>query len=140
MKYIKRLICLSNIIAAGSLLGVALNREKYSFPVGKVDILTMYPLDFEEFLWAIGKKDLADMVRECYNNNEEFSLHETAMQLYRLYLLVGGMPKVILDYIETKDFNFVIASQKSLNDSYIAEIHILLIWQNTQHHMKQQKL
>lgn len=111
-----------HIIAAGSLLGVALNREKYSFPVGKVDILTMYPLDFEEFLWAIGKKDLADMIRECYNNNEEFSLHETAMQLYRLYLLVGGMPKVILDYIETKDFNFVIASQKSLNDSYIADM------------------
>ena len=41
-----------HIIAAGSLLGVALNREKYSFPVGKVDMLTLYPLDFEEFLWA----------------------------------------------------------------------------------------
>lgn len=57
-----------HIIAAGSLLGVALNREKYSFPVGKVDMLTMYPLDFEEFLWAMGKKDLADLIR-CHSES-----------------------------------------------------------------------
>ena len=49
-----------HIIAAGSLLGVALNRETYSFPVGKVEMVTMYPMDFEEFLWALGKEDLAD--------------------------------------------------------------------------------
>lgn len=44
-----------HIIVAGSLLGVALNREKYSFPVGKVDMIIMYPMDFEEFLWALDK-------------------------------------------------------------------------------------
>ncbi|MGL5821641.1 MAG: AAA family ATPase, partial [Sarcina sp.] len=49
-----------HIIAAGSLLGVAVNREKYSFPVGKVDLKTMYPLDFEEYLMALGENDLID--------------------------------------------------------------------------------
>ena len=111
-----------HIIAAGSLLGVALNREKYSFPVGKVNMITMYPMDFEEFLWALGKHDLADAVREHYLSDEMFSLHDTAMMYYRTYLVVGGMPRVVLDYIETKDYNFVTASQKSLNDSYIADM------------------
>jgi len=47
-----------HIIAAGSLLGVAVKREKYSFPVGRVDMLQLYPMDFEEFLWAVGKKTM----------------------------------------------------------------------------------
>lgn len=111
-----------HIIAAGSLLGVALNREKYSFPVGKVDMITMYPMDFEEFLWALNQHDLADAIREHYQSNEMFSLHGTAMMYYKTYLLVGGMPRAVLDYIETKDYNFVTASQKSLNDSYIADM------------------
>lgn len=111
-----------HIIAAGSLLGVALNREKYSFPVGKVDMLTMYPLDFEEFLWAIGKKDLADLIRWHSESMSAFSLHDTSMDLYKKYLLIGGMPRVVLDYIETKDFNFVNAAQKTINDSYIADM------------------
>ena len=111
-----------HIIAAGSLLGVALNREKYSFPVGKVDMITMYPMDFEEFLWALNQHDLADAIREHYRSNEMFSLHDTAMMYYKTYLLVGGMPRAVLDYIETKDYNFVTASQKSLNDSYIADM------------------
>lgn len=111
-----------HIIAAGSLLGVALNREKYSFPVGKVDMITMYPMDFEEFLWALNQHDLVDAIREHYQSNEMFSLHDTAMMYYKTYLLVGGMPRAVLDYIETKDYNFVTASQKSLNDSYIADM------------------
>lgn len=48
----------NDIVAAGSLLGVAVNREKYSFPVGKVDTVMMYPLDFEEFLWANNEERL----------------------------------------------------------------------------------
>ena len=73
-----------NIIAAGSLLGIAINRQKYSFPVGKVKMLTLYPLDFEEFLWALDKKDLADMIRESFINDKEFSLHNLANEYYRL--------------------------------------------------------
>lgn len=111
-----------HIIAAGSLLGVALNREKYSFPVGKVDMMTLYPLDFEEFLWAVGKQKTAELIRESYESFTPFSLHDTAMDLYKTYLVVGGMPRAVSEYAETMDFNFVTAVQKSLNDAYIADM------------------
>lgn len=111
-----------HIIAAGSLLGVAVNREKYSFPVGKVDMMTLYPLDFEEFLMASGKSDLIGMIHEHYQSSEEFSLHEMALDLYRAYLVVGGMPAAVLEYIEKQDFDFVLSAQKTINDSYIADM------------------
>lgn len=111
-----------HIIAAGSLLGVALNREKYSFPVGKVEMLTLYPLDFEEFLWATNRKDLCDLIQESYQTFSPLSLHETAMDAYKTYLVVGGMPRVVTEYVEKHDFDFVLAMQKSLNDAYIADM------------------
>lgn len=111
-----------HIIAAGSLLGVALKRDNYSFPVGKVDRETLYPLDFEEFLWAMDQKPLCDLIRNASQEFIPFSLHETAMDLYREYLIVGGMPQPVSVYAETKDFNFVLAAQKSLNDAYIADM------------------
>ena len=111
-----------HIIAAGSLLGVALNREKYSFPVGKVDMMTLYPLDFEEFLWATGNKNLCELIRDSYADFTPCSLHETAMDLYKTYLLVGGMPRVVSEYVDAKDFDFVISAQKALNDAYIADM------------------
>ena len=81
-----------HIIAAGSLLGIAVNREKYSFPVGKVDMKTLYPLDFEEFLTALGKSDLVSLIKEHYLENKYFSLHETALDLYKTYLIVEVCP------------------------------------------------
>lgn len=111
-----------HIIAAGSLLGVALNREKYSFPVGKVDMMTLYPLDFEEFLWAAGHRELCELIKEAYEQFTPLSLHETAMDLYKIYLVVGGMPRAVSEYVETKDFDFVMAAQKTLNDAYIADM------------------
>lgn len=65
---------------------------------------------------------MADVIREHYLSNEMFSLHDTAMMYNKTYLLAGGIPRTVLDYIETKDYNFVAASQKSLNDSYIADV------------------
>ena len=111
-----------HIIAAGSLLGVAMNREKYSFPVGKVDMLTMYPLDFEEFLLATGNDSLCEMIKEAYSGLTPLSLHDTALDLYKTYLIVGGMPQVVVEYIRTEDFNFVVATQKNINDAYIADM------------------
>ncbi|MCL2493633.1 MAG: ATP-binding protein, partial [Clostridiales bacterium] len=111
-----------HVIAAGSLLGVAMNREKYSFPVGKVDLLTLYPLDFEEFLEAVDNASLADMIKEAYSDFSEMSLHDTALDLYRTYLVVGGMPQAVLEYANTRDFNFVLAAQKTINDAYIADM------------------
>ena len=96
-----------NVIAAGSLLGIAVNRQRYSFPVGKVKMLTLYPLDFEEFLWALDRKDLANLIREAFSNNKEFSLHTLANEYYRLYLAIGGMPRAILEYKEKEDMDFV---------------------------------
>ena len=111
-----------NVVAAGSLLGIAINRQKYSFPVGKVKMLTLYPLDFEEFLWALDKKDLANMIRQAFSEDKEFSLHSLANQYYRLYLAIGGMPRAILEYKEKQDMDFVTAILKDINNSYIADM------------------
>jgi len=111
-----------HIIAAGSLLGVALGRERYSFPVGKVDMMTLYPLDFEEFLWATGNEKICELIKECYDNFSPIALHETAMDLYKTYLVVGGMPRAVSEYADTKDFDFVMSAQKTLNDAYIADM------------------
>lgn len=111
-----------HVIAAGSLLGVALNREKFSFPVGKVDMITLYPLDFEEFLWATDNRKIRDLICESFETFSPLSIHETAMDLYKTYLVVGGMPRSVTEYIETKDFDFVMVAQKTLNDSYIADM------------------
>ena len=111
-----------HVIAAGSLLGIAINRQKYSFPVGKVKMLTLYPLDFEEFLWALDKKDLANMIRDAFSEDKEFSLHSLANEYYRLYLAIGGMPRAILEYKEKQDMDFVTAILKDINNSYIADM------------------
>ena len=111
-----------HIIAAGSLLGVALNREKYSFPVGKVEMMVLYPLDFEEFLWATGNEAICTMIKDAYEHMAPLSLHETALDLYKTYIVIGGMPRVVMEYIETLDFNFVLAAQKMLNNAYIADM------------------
>jgi predicted AAA+ superfamily ATPase len=111
-----------HIIAAGSLLGVAMKREKFSFPVGKIELLHLYPMDFEEFLRAIGQRELCNMIREAYDGFTPLSLHDTAMDLYKTYLVVGGMPRVVQEYADKHDFDFVAAAQKTLNDSYIADM------------------
>lgn len=108
-------------IETGSLISIKKNVKDILIP-SEEEMIKMNPMDFEEFLWALGKHDLADAIREHYLSDEMFSLHDTAMMYYRTYLVVGGMPRVVLDYIETKDYNFVTASQKSLNDSYIADM------------------
>lgn len=110
------------IIGAGSLLGVALNRKAFSFPVGKVDMMTLYPMDFEEFLWALGKEDMASLIRESLINRKPFSLHDTALSLYRLYLVVGGMPQAVGEYVQSKEFPFVESTLKNLDNAYIADM------------------
>ena len=90
-----------HVVAAGSLLGVALKRELYSFPVGKVDLLQLHPLSFEEFLWARGETRLADAIRDAYENapDQAFALHDRAMQLVHEYELIGGMPEIVSAYV-----------------------------------------
>lgn len=113
-----------HIIVAGSLLGVAVNREKYSFPVGKVDIQTLYPMDMEEFLLACGEKDLVKQIRKCFQTDQPMPavLHEAALQYYRQYLVVGGMPECISKFIETKDYILVRHTQKTILESYLNDM------------------
>lgn len=85
-------------------------------------MLTMYPLDFEEFLIANDTPKLASMIREYAGTCQPFPLHEQALDYYQNYLIVGGMPQVVKEYVETKDFNRVMACQYTLNDSYIADM------------------
>ena len=94
------------VAAAGSLLGVAINREKYSFPVGKVNEFYLYPLDFEEFLWALGYEKLAEEIKNHYANNEAMSeaLHNVALELYQKYFIIGGMPAAVKSFIKTDSF------------------------------------
>ncbi len=111
-----------HVIAAGSLLGVYCNRKKYSFPVGKVDFMTLYPLDFEEFLMANGHKKLIKLIRSCYENDFENPLHQKCLDIYRQYLLIGGMPDAVKIYIETEDYNMVNSVQKNIRESYLADM------------------
>ena len=89
------------IICAGSLLGVKLARLKKPFPVGKVNRLYLYPMDFEEFLMAFGEDMLIDYIKECFTNNKSMGLiHNKALNFYKSYLLSGGMPESVKKLIE----------------------------------------
>jgi len=122
LKYFAERASQYHVVAAGSLLGVAMKRERFSFPVGKVDMLHLYPMDFEEFLWAVGQKGLCGIIREAHEEYAPLPLHDTAMDWYRTYLVVGGMPRVVQEYANKRDFDFVSALQRTLNDSYIADM------------------
>ena len=88
------------IVAAGSLLGVSLHHQ-VSFPVGKVDFLPLYPMDFHEFLTALGKQDLVKLL-ELKDWSLISAMKTTYIDLLRLYYFVGGMPEAVKVFIETQ--------------------------------------
>lgn len=112
------------VAAAGSLLGVAINRNQYSFPVGKVETMELFPMDFEEFLWAFGKNFLVSEIRECFQNIAVMpeGLHKEALEYFRQYLIVGGMPAVVKNYLENKSYLDVTSIQSEIVDNYIADM------------------
>jgi len=113
-----------HIVAAGSLLGVAVNRENYSFPVGKVDEMTMFPMDFEEFLWATDKEMLGAEIRNHFSTNQALPeiLHIQALEFYKQYLIVGGMPAVVREFIESKSLITATEIQGRILNEYIADM------------------
>lgn len=113
-----------HIIVAGSLLGAAVNREKFSFPVGKVDLKTLYPMDIEEFMLALGEDELVEQIKKCFDEDRAMpsALHDAAMGLYRQYLVVGGMPECVLQYVGTKDYILVRHTQETLLASYLNDM------------------
>lgn len=113
-----------HIVVAGSLLGVAVNRAKFSFPVGKVDIKNLYPMDMEEFMLAMGEDALVEQIKECFRTDSPMpsALHNEAMQLYRQYLIVGGMPECVLQFANTKDYILVRHTQDTILASYLNDM------------------
>ena len=92
------------IVAAGSLLGVALHPGT-AFPVGKVEFLRLEPLNFEEFCWAIGLKEKLDYTRKDIERNNTFK--SDFADAFRQYMVVGGMPRAVMEWLESKDINAV---------------------------------
>lgn len=104
------------IIAAGSLLGVALHQGT-SFPVGKVDFMHLYPLNFSEFLYANGEEKLAELLQsQDYQMINAYSVKY--IELLKKYYYIGGMPEVVQTYLDTEDFNEVREIQKNLLKYY----------------------
>ena len=113
-----------DIIAMGSLLGIAVNRKEYSFPVGKVNILKMQQLDFEEFLMAYNESEKVEIIKEHYIKNTPMNemLHKQLIDLYKLYLFLGGMPEVVKNYVETKNLQIARIKQDEIVNTYIRDM------------------
>lgn len=115
------------VAAAGSLLGVKL-REHGSFPVGKVDMMRLHPLSFEEYLWARNAGALSNLITEGYQTMQPLPLHEEALSLYREYLLVGGMPDVVRGFAAAIEedshgaYQLARSKQNEIDQAYLADI------------------
>lgn len=111
-------------ILSGSLLGVELNNLR-SVPVGYMDIKDMYPLDLEEFMWAAGVNEgIISKLKESWENNEPVDdvVHKKMMEIFRLYLIVGGMPAAVMAYKETNNLQDVMESQREIVRLYRKDI------------------
>lgn len=111
-------------VLSGSLLGVEL-KDIRSVPVGYMSIMEMYPMDFEEFCMANGVSErILNMLRECYETASPVDsvIHEKMMELFRLYLITGGMPEVVSRYIKTNNIQEVVTVQKNINELYKKDI------------------
>ena len=108
------------IICAGSLLGVKINRFHSSFPVGKVRIINMYPMNFEEFLWAMDYEIAIPEIKRCYQENVKMSdsIHEKLLNYYRMFLCVGGMPRMVLSL---KEIQKILEVDKSIASNIYKE-------------------
>jgi len=120
-----------DVIATGSLLGVKChgerrkeNREDYgidSVPVGYETVVEMYPLDFEEFLWANGVgSQVIDTVKSCFENEHAVpdGIHKAMLELLYRYVIVGGLPEVVKCFLETKNIGLIYKKQRSLLADY----------------------
>lgn len=110
-------------IETGSLVSINHNVKDIMIPSEEMRI-DMHPMDFEEYLWALGKSDIYDLVRRCYENKKGLgqSAHRSMMELIRSYILVGGMPQAVEAYVATKDFTIVDGIKRSILALYRNDI------------------
>ena len=107
-----------HIICAGSLLGVKLSND-YSFPVGKVEMLTMYPMSFYEFVRAHGEENLCDHINTYdFRNKIPEVIGNKLSNLLRRYFVTGGMPEVVRIWLETQDIESVEEKQQEIINGY----------------------
>lgn len=92
-------------IETGSLISIKKNVKDILIP-SEEEIIKMNPMDFEEFLWAMGNETLMNFIKKCFEDKKELgqALHRKAMDYFKEYLIVGGMPQAVLEYKETRDF------------------------------------
>ena len=107
----------------GSLISIKKNVQNIIIP-SEEKKLNMYPLDFEEFLWALGDTTTIPFLRECYNNRTKVDIaHNRIMKDFRTYVLVGGMPQAIVEYIKTKSFDKVDDKKRDILSLYHDDIN-----------------
>lgn len=92
-------------IETGSLISIKENTKDILIPSEERSI-HLNPLDFEEFLWSMGEETLFDLIRKLYNDHTKVEdlIHRKAMDLFKKYMIIGGMPQAVMKYLETKDF------------------------------------
>ena len=110
-------------LETGSLMSIKKNVKDILIP-SEERHLKMYPLDFEEFLWALGNDTLMDIIRKFYENKKPMgqALHRKAMDYFRQYLIIGGMPQAVQAYVDTKDFDKVDRIKRDILTLYRADI------------------
>ncbi|MDR0853627.1 MAG: AAA family ATPase [Clostridiales Family XIII bacterium] len=113
-----------DVIASGSLLGIEY-KEVSSLPVGYTDQLIMYSLDFEEFLWASGVKveSIAD-IKAYFDRKKQVpeAMHNRMMELFREYIVIGGMPAVVNEFVNSNNFAEALRIQKGIVSDYLGDI------------------
>jgi len=139
-----------SVVCAGSLLGVALNREGASFPVGKVDFMTLYPVSFREFLALYNPRLSAMLCRQLESLKQHIDhipeiIHTQLIEAYKIYLCCGGMPETVSQYLETGDWanvdkisrqiltSYTLDFSKHINNKDIPRVHKL--WNTLQNNL-----
>ena len=110
-------------IETGSLVSIKENVSDILIPSEEQHI-ELYPLDFEEFLWALGNETLMEFIKKCFKEKNPMgdSMHRKAMDYFRKYMIIGGMPQAVLEYINTNDFSKVDQVKRNILELYRADI------------------
>lgn len=122
LKYFQEANSSHPVIAVGSLLGVAVNQRYHSLPVGKVNTMMLHPMAFDEFMGATGHAPMLEGIREAYFDRRAYQLHDQAMNLYRTYLLVGGMPEAVAAYARIGDVRDAVRVHRDILNLYLADM------------------
>lgn len=113
-----------HIVATGSYMGIAMTRKNFSFPVGKVDMLQLYPMDFKEFLMALNEEQLIEQIETSYNHREKLiePIHNHALDLFHQFLVIGGMPASVKIFTETQNYDLVRNEQNRILEHYLMDM------------------